>query len=89
MTINDFRSEYLPYGLELKDKKWIVFNRRYESIGRSKKLCVKVSTISKIAFKNDGTNFWLYDDGSVPTHNKENMQKYLKRLERLSKIETE
>jgi hypothetical protein len=89
--------------LKLKNGRHVVLNRNYNPLGfRTKQnpdfeaypIAVKFkrlgpATVKKLSYNGspDTKMIYLYDDGSVPTRSKKNMQEYLERLKILAKLE--
>ena len=84
------------------DGRYAVLNREYKPIGfftrdyirySDHPILVKFKGLTaakakKISFEGnpDINQIYLYNDGCIPTHNKENMKAYLARLEILAKL---
>jgi len=85
----------------MEDGSYIVLNRHYKPVGFNTRehlkyedypACHKIRGINKKTAaslshnnNNDTSIIYLYDDGSVPTRNAENMRKYLDKLGTLAK----
>lgn len=81
------------------DGKWVFLNRGYKPVGFYSRdhfnysdypIAIEVpgltDTVARSAAcdgKFDGNEFFLYDDGCVPTHSAENMSAYMGRLQKL------
>ena len=102
MPLHDFRSVHLPYCLEKQeDGSYVVLNREYAPIGFTQRknynqlpIFVKIKNLTpklaeKLSYKksNDTSNIYLYNDGSIPTSSKENMQSYLDKLALLAELQ--
>lgn len=101
MPLHDFRSRHLPYVLKKVDNGYIVLNRDYKPLGfgpggykyedypiavRFKGLTKKI--VQQLSSKGSDAmdSIYLYDDKTIPTKAKANMDAYLKRLAILAKL---
>jgi hypothetical protein len=96
----EFRSVFMPYCLILNPSgKYTITNRNYKPLGMWGKFvnyedyAVSINgldpkKIAALSYKADPSpdRIFLYNDGSVPTASKKNMDEYLARLDMLSKL---
>lgn len=85
-----------------EDGSWVILNREYKPVGfntndfinyKDYPISVKLkgvgpAMLKKLSYKGsvEGNRVYLYNDGCVPTHSKENMRIYLERLAILAKL---
>lgn len=103
MPLNNFRQIHMPYCLKKQDDGcYVVLNREYKPLGFDTDEYLKYEDypilvkykITKAKIKqlsvhpeDNSEDFYLYNDGCLPEHNKKNMDAYLEKLRILTKLE--
>lgn len=95
-----FRWRFLPYGAErISADQWAFFNRSYKGLGLPRRqwtvyedhpmvFQVADSALQRICIHGDlKDRIYLYNDGSVPTQSKANMDAYMQRLLKLCHLQ--
>lgn len=105
MNRNLFRTAMLYCIQQESDGRFVLLNRDYKPIGFNMKnpcyydeypiqykiIGLTPEVAASISHENNPSliSIYLYDDGSVPTDSKENMEMYLKRLALLMQLQVE
>lgn len=94
MRSDNVRRCFFPYCIrKMNNGNWIMLNRNYKPVGQADnfhadydepsiqfKISGQKERAMRKKFDFDGDDFYLYNDGSVPTFNKRYMNIYLEKL---------
>lgn len=87
-----FAYVFLPYCLKRHDDgTWSILNRRYQNLGDIDRTTHRRYTIrpgderriKRLAYNQNGDEFWLYADGCVPWRSAKHFAEYTNRLNTL------